>query len=794
MSDLFDRAKAMVTRQYIEQEFGHPKARWMGDNYLTVSPLRKDAHAGSFSIREDGIYYDFVTEESGDIITLLSKMNGSSLKEAAETLLGDTYTPEAPAKPQPEEEEDKPGPKLSWLPIPEGRVPQFGSKPDCLTLYHVDGKGAFYVVRYDPPAPDKKIIYPVFWTGATFTKGLPDDLKRTRPLYRFDPAKTVVIVEGEKKCMEAEKAFPEYAWTCWHGGASNVRKVDYTPLSGCDVVIWGDLDDPGMQAADYLCNRLAPLAGTLRRVVPPLGKNKGWDVGDAINEDFNVLGLLEDSVIIDDRELRVDADTIVDPRPSAARAYTDLGNAEKFCDMWGHILRYNLDKCRWMVWHDGKWKDSDQTIITPLFKRTIRSIAIEGTGNDALFWAKKSESSHAINAMIELAKKEPGVPIKEEDLDRDPYLFNCANGVIDLRTGRLMKAQPDMLCYKSSPTSYDPSATCPLWMKFLDETFDEDPGVLNFIQRWLGYSLTADVGAQTFAVFYGIGANGKSTLVETIQRIVGDYVKTAPPDTFIQKLSGGIPNDVAALRGARMVLTTETEANAKLAEAKVKSMTGGDRVSARYMRGEFFEFTPTWKITISTNHKPRISGGDYGIWRRVVLVPFKNVVPIPKQDPLLPNKLLEEAEGILNWCVKGAVAWYSSRGGRTGLQVPEAILSETQEYREDEDVVNRFLTSACYTHEEIQRKLSRNELIRDGSSATQVFFAFRNWCEKEGENGYAKMTQNMFGRAMSERGHTPERLASGRSYAGVVPKDEYVVAEGRVYPTAQSTGKDILGF
>jgi putative DNA primase/helicase len=375
--------------------------------------------------------------------------------------------------------------------------------------------------------------------------------------------------------------------------------------------------------------------------------------------------------------------------------------------------------------------------------------------------------------MLQLAQKERGMPVKEDSLDQNAYYFNCPNGVLDLRTGVLMEPKQEWLITKTSTTRYNPDAQCPRFMKFLDETFEGNSGLINFMQRWLGYSLTADTSAQAFAVFYGVGANGKSTLVELIQKIAGDYVKTAPPDTFIQKQNGGIPNDIAALRGSRMVLTTETEANARLAEAKVKSMTGGDRVSARYMRGEFFEFTPTWKITISTNHRPKISGGDYGIWRRVVLVPFNNVVTLDRQDPNLQNKLLEEAEGVLSWLVNGAMAWYSSGQGRMGLQVPEIVYDETQEYREDEDVIGRFLAQACYTPAEISAKMRSGELVKDGTNAIHVFYSFRNWCTKEGEEGYARTTQNMFGRYMRERGYIALRTSNAKHYPGVVPKSEW---------------------
>jgi putative DNA primase/helicase len=775
MADMFERAKASVTRAFIESNFGHPDAFWENGNYKTVSPLRDDCNAGSFSIREDGVFHDFATGESGDIITLLSAMNGVTPAQAARSLIGE-HTP-APVEREEKAIDDGQQIGLSWMPIPEGKVPQFNTKPDLLTLFHVDGSGAFFVVRYNARDDGKKLIYPVYWTGSTFRKGLPEDLKQHRPLLQFDRSKRVIIVEGEKNASDGEKFMPQYTWTTWHGGAPAVKKADFSDLAGCDVVIWPDLDEPGETAADYLCGRLADIAGTLARVVPPLGKDKGWDVSDAIAERYDIEGLIDSAILIDDTGIRADINTVVEPRMAADRAYTDLGNSERFVDMWGHVLRYNVDKGRWLVWLEGRWHDEDQTIITPMLKRTVRNIALLGTGKEALFWGRKSESAKSVSAIMSMSRVEPGIQVSEVDLDQHMYYLNCPNGVVDLRSGVIMPPKPEWLCYKTTNFNYNPKAGCPRFLRFLDETFD-DPGTINFVQRWLGYSLTSDVSAQTFAVFYGIGANGKSTLVETMQRVAGDYVKTAPPDTFIQKPAGGVPNDIAALRGARMVLATETEANAKLAEAKVKSMTGGDRVSARYMRGEFFEFTPTWKITISTNHRPRISGGDYGIWRRVVLVPFNNVVTPDRQDPLLPNKLLEEAEGILQWCVKGAIAWYSDHGGRVGLQVPESVYAETQEYREDEDTIGRFIATGCYPQDEVMTMLSSGQLIRGGSPSSHVFYSFRRWAEKEGEDAYARMSQNFFSRAMRERGYVVERTNSERYYPGIVPKPEYAQTAG----------------
>ena len=769
MSDIFQRAKNNITRAYIESKFGCPGAFWENGNYKTVSPLRNDQNPGSFSIREDGVFHDFTNGESGDIITLLARVENKTLFQVAQELSGETAG-ERPVAALSSQDEEPKGIEMSWMPIPEGKTPTFKTEPDYLTLFHVDKKPAFYVARYNAGGDDgKKLIYPCYWTGSTFIKGLPKSLKR-RPLALFDKEKTVVLVEGEKCMEEAAKAFPQYAWTTWHGGAGVMKKVDLSSLAGCDVIIWPDNDAPGFECADHFLSHLAGAPNTLRRVDIPDQKPKGWDVADAIAEGFPVLELLEASVIIDNGYNAIDVDSIAQPREASRRPFTDLGNAERFADMWGHIIRYNVDKNKWLVWHEGKWKDKDQTIITPMVKHTIRSMSELGA-NEAVFWARKSESSKAIGSMLSLVQRERGIPVGEVMLDQDPYLLNCPNGVVDLRNGKLMEPDPTWLCTKSTTAKYNIEASCPKFLKFLDETFQEDPGVLNFVQRWIGYSITGDVSAQTFAIFHGMGANGKSTLVEVIQKIVGDYVRTAPPDTFVQKQAGGIPNDIAALRGARMVLTTETEANARLAEARVKSMTGGDRVSARYMRGEYFEFTPTWKITISTNHRPRISGGDYGIWRRIVLVPFNNVVTPEYQNPRLQEELLCESEGILRWAVQGATMWYQDHGGRMGLQVPEAVYAETQEYREDEDILGRFIALGCLSKEQIDAGLRNKTLGSTMVPSGVVYNAFKDWAESQGEQYMAKMTQTAFGRMMRERGYQPERNSKGRFYIGVVPQE-----------------------
>jgi putative DNA primase/helicase len=783
--EVFLQARRLISRGYIESTFHAPGAYWTGDNYFTLNPSRGDKTIGSFSIRSDGVWFDHSDGSHGDIFDLLASMNGTTSFIEASRLVGlDGSTPHKPdeasfSRPKVSE---RPTLELSWLPIPDDKVPKFQSEPSCLTLYKVGGKPCFYVARFDLVEMDSagvkkqvKQIYPVFYNGASFVKGLPGIT--TRPLLEVEPDKPIVILEGEKKTEDARAcpALGGYAFTCWHGGAAAAKKVDVTSLIGRDVILWPDNDKVGFSAMSDIAEKIKDVAHSVRLVIIPKNKPKAWDIGDAIEEREDVAnllslapdyGYLKEAIEIDDDD-PVSIAQLEKPRVAAIRNYSDLGNAERFIDMWGNIIRYNKDRGMWLIWHRGRWRSDDQTLITLMYKRTIRTIATRSDA-DAVTWAMSSERAGAISAMLSLARMERGIP---EQLDQEPFIFNCPNGCIDLVKGTLLEPNRDWLCTKSSEVMYKEEAECPRFLTFLQEIFCGNQGVIDFMQRWFGYCMTSDMGAQSFVIFYGSGANGKSTLVELISRIMGAYSKPAAPDTFIQKQAGGVPNDIAALKGARMVLTTETEANARLAESKIKAMTGGDRVSARFMRQDFFEFTPTWKIIISTNHRPKISGGDYGIWRRVILIPFDFVPPRPDHD--LSNRLWEEREGILAWMVKGAKKWADDGGGRGGLRVPEVLLKETQDYREDEDIVGRFISEGCYSETEIRDRRLPLEV-----RAADMYMAFKAWAEKEGEAYYAKITMTVFGRAMRERGQESKRLSSGKYYYGIQPKERGGYYEG----------------
>lgn len=334
--------------------------------------------------------------------------------------------------------------------------------------------------------------------------------------------------------------------------------------------------------------------------------------------------------------------------------------------------------------------------------------------------------------MVSLAKSEPGVPVISEQLDAHPWLLNCQNGTLDLHTGKLLHHRREHLLTKQVPLAHDPEARCPRWLGFLAEITDNKRDLADFLQRVVGYALTGDTGEQVLFFLHGAGANGKTTFLETVKAMLGDYGQQAEFSTFLTRQYDSVRNDVARLAGARFVAAVEAESGRRLSEVLVKQLTGGDTVVARFLYAEHFEFHPQFKLFLAGNHKPEIRGTDPGIWRRILLLPFTVTIPKEKQDKRLLQKLRVELPGILSWAVQGCL-----RCQKRGLDPPKIVLAATNAYRQEEDVIGSFLTECC-----VQRRDTR-------STAKDLYSALQQWCE---ENGEFVPTQKAFGQRLRERG------------------------------------------
>jgi len=360
------------------------------------------------------------------------------------------------------------------------------------------------------------------------------------------------------------------------------------------------------------------------------------------------------------------------------------------------------------------------------------------------------QSAARIRAMVEMARTEPGVPVDPDELDRDPLLLNVRNGIVDLRTGRLLKHQPRRLLTKLADVDYDPEAEAPRWRAFIERILP-DPEVQEFIQRFAGYALTGRVVEQIILFALGIGANGKTTLLDTLRHIMGDYAGQAAPDLLMRRREDPHPTGLADLHGQRLVLATETAQGRHLDEALVKRLTGGDRIKARLMHKDFFEFDPTHKIVVATNHRPGVDGTDHGIWRRIRLVPFDVVIPDDQQDKHLDAKLRAEAPGILRWAIDGARRWQES-----GLTEPAAVRAATADYRAEQDVIGDFITETC--------------ILLPGISTPfkDLYDAYQRWAEATGER---PITKKRLGLSLSERGLT-KYTSNGTRWTGIGLKTE----------------------
>jgi putative DNA primase/helicase len=425
---------------------------------------------------------------------------------------------------------------------------------------------------------------------------------------------------------------------------------------------------------------------------------------------------------------------------------TDLGNAERFIDAHRDRVLWCPARKSFLCWDGKRYTWDERGEVVKLAHQTARSIfheaaAAEGEEEQKAItkWALASQNESRVSAMLSQAR--PYLAVGMEELDRDPWLTNCQNGTLDLRTGRLKDHDPADRITKIVPEDYDPNASCPRFLRFLKESLVDD-AVIKFVKRYSGYTLTGITRERLLAILYGFGKNGKTTLVELLHEVLGDYARNTDVETLLIKKYQGVGNDVAALKGARFVSAAEVEKGRRLAESKVKQLTGRDTVTARFLFGENFDFKPEFKLWLSTNNKPVIQGTDDAIWDRIRLIPFTQRFEGSKADPKLPDKLRDELAGVLAWMVEGCLEWQEH-----GLEEPKTVADATKQYREEMDTLAAFFEDRC--------------VIREGllTPASRLYKQYQMWCDDAGENAE---TQKMFGMRLSERGFVSEKIKRGQ--------------------------------
>lgn len=469
---------------------------------------------------------------------------------------------------------------------------------------------------------------------------------------------------------------------------------------------------------------------------------------------------------------------------------TDYGNGQLMVQQYGHIWRYSAQMGKDFLYDGKRWRP-DETLTVERMAQEIPKLLLAQAAEapthreqaELAEWAITSQSAPRIAAMIKLAR--PHVALSVDKLDADPWLFNVQNGTIDLRTGRMIPHDPSHLITKLAPVTYDPTAEAVLFIRFLRDIFADDEEMISFVQRYAGYSMIGEVVEHALAILHGSGSNGKSVLLDILLYVFGDYGCVTDPDLLLAKNNESHPTNIAALKGVRLAVTSETEEGRRLAESTVKSLTGADKRTARFMRQDFFEYVPSDTFWMATNHRPQIRGRDLGIWRRIKMIPFKvtfvedelDVLPplkLPK-DKKLPKKLKQEASGILNWLIAGCMAWQQE-----GLNDPPEVIEATNEYRNESDPLTDFVADMC--------TLDRRAEV----GSTALYNVYRSWTE---ENGYRSMSQKRFTESMKQKypDLTVEHTRTGKVWYGIGVMDDKDVTDypgsPEIYIQSGTTGE-----
>lgn len=641
-----------------------------------------------------------------------------------------------------------------------------------------DGSNGLYQYRPDNPRTERG-TGKVFKYETPANKGLRLDVPpRGRP-FLDDPSVPIWITEGIKKgdagashglCVvtllgvwgfRGRNDLHGVAWLAdWQSIAVNDRVVNICFDS--DVMTNAKVK----YALDLLTEMLHRKAATIRHIFLP-GNANGEKVG---LDDFLLTHAVEEL-----ERYAVTPTLVPEPKTPAIvlklqsgedRHFTDTGNAYRLVAMHGDNLRYCYPWGKWLCWNGKRWEADQRGQVMQWAKETVKAIYHEaGRAGDPdhakmiAEWAMASESVGKLAAMLEAAKDE--LPIAPDELDADPWLFNCTNGTLDLRSGELRPHRREDLLTKMSPVAYDPHGKCRTFKRFLIRILAGRRDLIRFVQRAVGYSLTSDVSEQVFFFLFGQGANGKSTFLNTMLGILGDYGTQAAPGLLMAKNGETHPTELADLAGVRFLSTVEIAEGREMAESLVKQITGGDPVKARRMREDFWRFMPTHKIWLAANHKPVIKGSDDAIWRRVHLIPFEVVIPKEQRDRKLGEKLKLEYAGILAWAMRGCLSWQ-----RTELGVPSVVSGATESYRKEMDILATFFADCCTTGPNIR------------APKGLLYKTYKEWCETNGER---YENQRAFRGHMLERGYGEVNGTGGlRMWIGVGlrAKDEAQEHEG----------------
>lgn len=750
-----DDRKAEILRKLSFESFYRGEVEQLkptrGDEALALCPFHDDTNPSLSINLKSGLYNCFSCGAKGDVYQFYQQRHGVDFK----TAIDDLGRLAGVEKKTPKKTEEQGYQSLCLAAfagakkLPEDFCKQNGVHqykfPDgtvCVDFPYKDVAGKVVAIRHRFAN-----------RGAKKFRWRKGDSVYPYGLWRWPEIKEVgwcLLVEGETDCL-----------TCWLAGLPALGLPGKKTWNRC----WDHIKGlPGLAETQfYLWQEPDALdlprevAHNLPGVLVIKAPDKFKDLSEAHSQGLDIANLVH--------ELREGAQQPPAPIDGGGFTYDDLGNARRMAAKHGQDLRYCHLSKKWYFWNGKYWQMDYCGEVGRRAIDTVKTIYAEAAAaadaKEAARIAKHatlSSSAARLGAMISIAKDLVGMQVQPADMNADPWLFNCQNGTIELRTGDIRPPRREDLITSMAPVKYDPDASCELWEKFLYQIMDyqQRPDtcqrMIEFLQIALGYSLTGDCREECLFILWGGGANGKSTLVNTVSELLGDYSRNTPVDSLLSRPKGGeIPTDIARLDGPRFVTSSEVDRGRRLAESLVKALTGRDTITARYLYGEFFDFVPQFKLWLSTNNKPVIKGADDAIWRRIMFLRFPVHIPREERDGDLKAKLLAEGPGILAWMVRGCLAWQEG-----GLEPPPEVIADLAEYRNEMDVLAEFIEDRCLVNP------------NEWATASDLYKGYEEWAEEAGLKDKEILKQRTFGSALAERGFIRDRGGGGqRLWRGV---------------------------